>query len=80
MNTTRKPYPTDLTDHEGQLIEPRLPKRVYGTKPKHPHAKSSTPSSTSSPPTARMLPHDFPPYTPVSYHFHRVSARFWQPI
>ena len=37
MNTTRKPYPTDLTDQEGQLIEPRLPKRIYyNTKPKHP--------------------------------------------
>jgi hypothetical protein len=75
MNTTRKPYPTDLTDQEGQLIEPRLPKRVYGTKPKH-HPRQILnalfyPLATSCP----HAPPRLPPYTPVSYHFHHVSAR-----
>jgi putative transposase len=31
----RKPYPTDLTDHEWVLIEPYVPKAKRGGRPEH---------------------------------------------
>jgi hypothetical protein len=35
MNTTLKPYPTNLTNQEKQLIKPRLPKPIYQTQTPH---------------------------------------------
>ena len=35
MNTTRKPYPANLTNQEEPLTKPRLPKHLYKTQPKH---------------------------------------------
>ena len=77
MNTTRKSYPTQTsqTKRGNSSSHACLSASTTTLSPNTTHAQSSTPASTSSPPTARTLPHDFPPSTPVSYHFHRVSAR-----
>ncbi|MCX7689136.1 MAG: transposase, partial [Fimbriimonadales bacterium] len=73
MNTAHNTYEFCLTDQQWQLIEPLLPKRVYGTKPKH-HPRDILNAILYILTTGcawRHLPKHFPPYTTVSYHFHR---------
>jgi len=62
----RRPYATDLTDAEWQLLAPLIPAPKLGGRP-----PSLTAASWSTPGLlARLLPHDLPPWQTV-YHYFR---------
>lgn len=74
MNEKRKPYQTDLTDAEWQIIEPLLPTAKPGGRPRK-HAIREILSAILYLLRAgcswRMLPHDLPPWKTV-YHYFRL--------
>ena len=71
-------YQTDLTNAEWEILEshvgaPKRRGRSGGARGPTAHARSSTPSSTSSKAAApgRLLPRDFPPWETVYWWFGR---------
>lgn len=73
----RKPYPTDLTDAQWQLIEPLLPKRKSPRGRRRVHSLREILNAIfyllRTGCAWRLLPHDFPHWKTV-YHYFRV----WQ--
>ena len=72
----RKPYPTDLTDAQWQLIEPLLPTPrcagMVGRPRKHSFREivNAILYLVRTGCQWRNLPHDFPAYTSVSDYYH----------
>lgn len=70
----RRPYPTDLTDAEWDLIEPWIPAVKAGGRPAL-HDRRELLDAMSyvlrSGCAWRLLPHDFPPWQTV-YHYFRL--------
>jgi putative transposase len=68
----RKPYPTDLTDHEWTLIEPYVPRAKRGGRPEH-YPKREILTGilyiVRGGCAWRLLPHDFPPWQIVYHYF-----------
>ncbi len=68
----RKPYPTDLTDHEWTLIEPYVPQAKWGGRPEH-YPKQEILNGilyiVRGGCAWRLLPHDFPPWQIVYHYF-----------
>ena len=70
----RKPYPTDLTDHEWALIAPYVPQVKPGGRPaKYPKREilNGIFYIVRGGGAWRLLPHDFPPWASV-YHYFRA--------
>ncbi len=72
MPRTRRPYPSDLTDQEWDLLEPLLasPER-RGRPPKWPARRIADAVFylLRSGCAWRMLPREYPPWQTVYYHF-----------
>src|SRR5215212_9672303 len=69
----RKPYPTDLTDEQWNLIAEFLPPPLPGGRPRKTDLREVVNAILYLVRTGcqwRMLPHEFPPYTLVSHYFH----------
>jgi transposase len=68
----RKPYPTDLLDHEWALIEPYVPKAKRGGRPEQ-YPKREILNGICyvlrSGCAWRLLPHDLPPWQIVYHYF-----------
>jgi len=85
QNTTRKPYPSDLSDAEWQRIEPLIPKPKTnrGRKRKHPLREilNAIFYLLRAGCAWRMLPHDLPPWKTV-YHYFRLWRKHgtWEGI
>ena len=81
----RKPYPTDLTDVQWQILEPLLPKAVTnrGRERQYPYREllNAIFYILRSGCVWRLLPHDFPPWFTVYYYFRqwRLSG-LWERI
>lgn len=75
QNSTRKPYPSDLTNAEWQRIEPLIPKPKTNRGRKHKHSFWEILNAIfyllRSGCAWRMLPHDLPPWKTV-YHYFRL--------
>jgi transposase len=70
----RKPYPTDLTDHEWALIAPYVPQVKPGGRPaKYPKREilNGIFYIVRGGGAWRLLPHDFPSWASV-YHYFRA--------
>lgn len=66
----RKPYPTDVSDHEWALLQPYVPVPKRGGRPeKYPKREilNGIFYIVRGGCAWRMLPHDFPPW-PIVYH------------
>jgi putative transposase len=64
----RQPYPTDLTDAQGQRLEPFLPPQKPGGRPRHLPVREILDAYwylLRGGCSWRMLPHDFPPWQTV---------------
>jgi putative transposase len=83
MPRARRPYPSDLTDQEWNLLEPLLasPER-RGRPPKWParHVADAVFYLLRSGCAWRMLPREYPPWQTVYYHFRkwRLDGRLRQ--
>src|SRR5688500_7459226 len=83
MPRTRRPYPSDLTDQEWNLLEPLLasPER-RGRPPKWPARRVADAVFylLRSGCAWRMLPREYPPWQTVHYHFRkwRLDGRLRQ--
>jgi putative transposase len=83
MPRTRRPYPSDLTDQEWNLLEPLLasPER-RGRPPKWPARRVADAVFylLRSGCAWRMLPREYPPWQTVYYHFRkwRLDGRLRQ--
>jgi putative transposase len=80
----RQPYPTDLTDHEWELIQHLVPMAKAGGRPeKYPKREilNALWYLARSGCAWRLLPHDFLPW-PVIYHYFRAwrDDGTWQHI
>jgi putative transposase len=68
----RKPYPTDLTDHEWALLEPYVPTTKRGGRPEQ-YPKREILNGifyiVRGGCAWRLLPHDFPPWQIVYHYF-----------
>jgi len=68
----RKPYPTDLTDHEWALIAPYVPTAKRGGRPEQ-YSKREILNGifyiVRGGCAWRLLPHDFPPWQIVYHYF-----------
>ena len=79
----RKPYDTDLTDHEWAMIEPYFSKHCTYKWSKRELVNAPL-YITKTGCQWRMLPHDFPPYPTVWSFFRRAKESglwgipFWQ--
>ena len=77
----RKPYPTDLTDEQWQLIEPLLPPAKPGGRPRKTDQRQVLNAlfylnRTGCP--WRMLPHEFPPWKTVYNYFRAwIDQALW---
>ena len=75
QNSTRKPYPSDLSDAEWQKIEPLIPKPKSNRGRKRKHSIREILNGIFYIVRAgcawRMLPHDLPPWKTV-YHYFRI--------
>jgi putative transposase len=68
----RKPYPTDLTDEQWQLIEPLLPPAKPGGRPRKTDLREVVNALfylNRAGCQWRMLPHEFPPWKTVYNYF-----------
>jgi len=68
----RKPYPTDLSDKEWELIQPYVPEPKHGGRPeKYPKREilNAIFSILRGGCAWRLLPHDFPPWQMVYHYF-----------
>jgi len=69
---TRKPYPSDLTDDQWQVVEPLLPPRSRLGRPRKTDLREVVDALfyvTRQGCTWRALPHDFPPWRTVYNYF-----------
>ncbi len=74
MSTTRKPYPSDLTDQQWNLIEPFIPREKKRGRPREADMREIINAIlyvTRSGCQWKMLPHDFPPKSTVYEYFAR---------
>lgn len=73
----RKPYPTDLTNEQWELIEPLLPKKRQGRNAVHSRREmvNALLYLTRTGCQWRMLPHDFPPWEAVYAFWRRLVER-----
>ena len=71
--TERKPYPTDLTNEQWELIEPLLLKKREGRNAVHSRREmvNALLYLTRTGCQWRILPHDFPPYSTVFWYYRR---------
>src|ERR687886_2140324 len=71
----RKPYPTDLSDAEWECLEPHLPTSKATGRPRI-HSRREILDAIfyvlRSGCPWRLLPHDFPPWSSVYYHFGKL--------
>lgn len=68
----RKPYPSDISDIEWQLIAPLIPPSKSGGRPRQVNIRDILNAIfyiLRSGCAWRMLPHDFPPWQTVYYYF-----------
>jgi putative transposase len=76
----RKPYPTDLTDEQWDIIAPLLPKKTRGRPPIHARREmiNALLYIVRTGCAWRMLPHDLPPWEAV-YAFWRslIAGGVW---
>jgi putative transposase len=83
MNT-QKPYPSDLTDEQWQLIEPLLPKPKKRGRPISQPRRRLLNAMLYLVRTGcqwRQLPHDFPPWGTVACQFYRWrQAGHWERV
>jgi putative transposase len=80
----RKPYPTDLTDEQWQLIEPFLPLAVPGGRPRKTDLREVVNALlylVRSGCQWRMIPHEFPPWR-TCYNYYRawIDSSTWNEI
>ena len=70
---TRKPYPSDLTDREWEVLEPLLPPYWTGRPRENdlPEIVNGILYMLRSGCQWRMLPHDLPPWPTVQYYFYK---------
>ena len=73
----RKPYPTDLTNEQWELIDPLLPKKRQGRNAVHSRREmvNALLYLTRTGCQWRMLPHDFPPWEAVYAFWRRLVER-----
>src|SRR5215831_3975575 len=80
----RKPYPSDLTDQQWQVIEPLIPPEKRGGRHRDCDMREILNAIyylLRSGCAWRALPHDLPPWGTVSYYFYRFAAAgTWQRI
>ena len=80
----RKPYPTDLTDEQWQILEPLVPMPQPGPQPRKYAPREILNGIFYVNRTGcqwRMLPHDFPPWQSVYGYFYRWRKDgTWQKI
>jgi transposase len=72
----KQAYPTDLTDAQWDIIKGLLPKRTGAGRPQEQDLRRVIDAInylTRSGCQWRMLPHDFPPWPSVYYHFNKWS-------
>jgi len=73
----RKPYPTDLTDGEWDVLQPLLPPPSKRGRPRTVELREIVNAlryMVRSGCAWRSLPHDFPPWPTVQYYFRKWSA------
>jgi putative transposase len=80
----RKPYPTDLTDEQWQLIQPLLPPAKPGGRPRKTDLRevfNALLYLNRAGCSWRMLPHEFPPWKTV-YNYYRawIDDAVWHEI
>src|ERR687897_3637042 len=71
---SRKPYPSDLTDAQWQLLAPLLPPAKPGGRPRKTDLREILNALfylNREGCTWRALPHDFPPWRTVDEYFRR---------
>ena len=73
--TTRRRYPTDLTDKEWELVKDELPRKRTGRPLKHDQREllNAVLYVARTGCAWRMLPHDLPPFTTVYTYFRRLQ-------
>jgi putative transposase len=80
----RKPYPTDLTDEQWQLIEPLLPPAKPGGRPRKTDLREVLNALFYLNRVGcqwRMLPHEFPPWKTVYNYFRAwIDQAVWHEI
>jgi putative transposase len=72
--TTRKPYPSDLSDAEWALLEPLIPPAKFGGHPRTVDVREVLNALFYMARTScqwRQLPHDFPPWPTVHDYYRR---------
>ena len=70
----RSPYPTDLTDAQWNLLEPKIPAAKPGGRPRSTDMREVIHAILyvlRSGCAWRMMPHDFPPWGTVHYYYRR---------
>ena len=81
---SRKPYPTDLTEQQWQLIASLIPAAKVGGRPRTVNVREILNAIfyiLTSGCAWRLLPHDLPPWATVYYYFRcwRITG-LWQQI
>lgn len=73
----RKPYPTDLSDEQWELLKPLLPKKKRGRNPLHSRREmmNALLYIVRTGCQWRMLPHDLPPWEAVYAFWQGLIAR-----
>ncbi len=70
--TQRKPYPTDITDQQWQILAPLIPPPKTGGRPRSVEIREVINAIfyiLASGCAWRLMPHDFPPWQTVYYYF-----------
>lgn len=70
----RKPYPTDVTDEQWELVEPHIPQAKPGGRPREVDMREVLNAILYLVRTGcqwRNLPHDLPPWSTVAYYYYR---------
>jgi len=79
-----KPYPSDLTDEQWQVIEPLLPKAKFGGRPRTTDLRRIVNGIMYLVRTGcswRMLPRDFPPWPTVHDYYRRFRCEgIWEKV
>ena len=79
-----KPYPSDLTDEQWQVIEPLLPKAKFGGRPRTTDLRRVVNGIMYLVRTGcswRMLPRDFPPWPTVHDYYRRFRREgIWEKV
>lgn len=81
--SSRKRYPTDLTDEQWSLIEPLLPQQKTGRPRKYSQREmfNAIAYLMRTGCSWRMLPHDLPPWQAVYAYFRKLTdAQVWERI